>query len=334
MAAEFNSGSRVVYEKFDGYVPRSEPPSRNAGGKIAHFPRIEWQIIPDPSTAANALLKGEVDWWERPTADLHPLLKKSPDIIREVTDTTGRMAILRFNTLHPPFDKATVRQAVRLAVKQDDYMLATQGEDTTAWKTCRSLWGRGSTYYQGEQEDLMPQSLDKAKAALATSGYAGEKIVVINPADFPDIGPLGIVTVDLLKKIGMNVDLVEMDWGSVVKRRSSKDAPWNGGWSVFHTTGPVVGWGNPALNYLARGQGDSGWFGWWKDEKAEALTQEWLYAADEAGQMKAAAEMGRRGLEEAPTVPLGQFTITTAFRNGLTGMLPGSAPYPWGLKRG
>ena len=334
IASEFNSGNRVVYEKYDGYLPRSEPASRNAGGKVANFTRIEWHIIPDPSTAANALIKGEVDWWERPTADLHPILKKSPDVIREVTDTTGRMAIMRFNTLHPPFNNPAVRQAVRLAVKQEDYMLATQGEDGASWKTCRSLWGRGTSYYQGEQEDLMPQSLDQAKAALSKSGYSGEKVVIINPADFPDIGPLGIVTADLLKKMGMNVELLEMDWGSVVKRRSSRDPVSNGGWSVFHTTGPVVGWGNPALNILARGQGDTGWFGWWKSDKAEALTQEWLFAPDEAGQKKAAGEMGRLALEEVSTAPLGQFTITTAYRKGLTGMLPGSAPYPWGLKRG
>lgn len=333
VAAEFNPGSRVVYEKFDGYAPRAEPASRNAGGKVGYFPRIEWHVIPDPSTAANALIKGEVDWWERPTADLHPTLKRSPDIIREVTDTTGRMAIMRFNSLHPPFDKVAVRQAVRLAVKQEDYMLATQGEDTSAWKTCRSLWGRGSTYYQGEQEDLMPQSLDKAKQALQASGYAGEKVVIISPADFPDIGPLGLVTADLLKKMGMNVELVEMDWGSVIKRRSSRDLPANGGWSIFHTTGPVVGWGNPALNYLARGQGDSGWFGWWKSDRAEALTQDWLFALDEAAQKKAAVELGRLALDQAPTVPLGQFTITTAYRKSLSGMLPGSAPYPWGLRR-
>ncbi|HEV3184898.1 MAG TPA: ABC transporter substrate-binding protein, partial [Xanthobacteraceae bacterium] len=39
IAGEYNSGSRAVYEKFDGYVPRNEPPDWATGGKVAHFPR-------------------------------------------------------------------------------------------------------------------------------------------------------------------------------------------------------------------------------------------------------------------------------------------------------
>ena len=61
---EYVSGSRVVYEKFAGYKPRPEPASRNAGGKTGYFERVEWQVLPDPATAASALMKGEVDWWE------------------------------------------------------------------------------------------------------------------------------------------------------------------------------------------------------------------------------------------------------------------------------
>lgn len=333
VANEYNSGSLVVYEKFKGYVPRSEPPSRNAGGKVGVFERIEWRVMPDALTAANALTKGEVDWFERPPADLQPLLAKSADVAREVIDKSGRMSIMRFNTLQAPFNNAAVRQAIRLAVNQADYMRVTQGEDPSGWNVCRSFWGKGSLYFNGEHEDLMPASLDKAKAALKASGYAGEKVVIISPTDFPDIGPLGLVTNDLLKSLGMNVELVETDWGSVVQRRSSREAVDKGGWSMFHTTGGVDGWGSPATNFLTRGAGDKGWFGWWKSDEAEALTQAWLNAPDDAAQRKAAADLNRHVLTEAGTIPLGQFMLKTAYRKSLTGVLHGSHPYPWGVRR-
>ncbi|QCK84573.1 ABC transporter substrate-binding protein [Phreatobacter aquaticus] len=333
VAPEFNSGSRVVYEKFDGYVPRSDAPSRGAGAKVANFQRIEWHIMPDPATAASAIMRGEMDWWERPPADLQPLLARNRDIVREVTDSSGRIAIMRLNHLQAPFNNVKVRQAVRMAVAQEDYMRASQGDDPTAWKVCRSLWPHGTPYYSGEQEDLMPQSIAKAKEALKASGYAGEKVVIINPTDFPDIGPLGQVSADILGKIGMNIDLAETDWGTVIQRRGSREPVDKGGWSIFHTTGPAPGWGNPALSLLVRGQGARGWFGWYESAKAEALADEWLFAPDEAGQKKAAVELGRLALEDVATVPLGQFTLKTAYRKTLTGMLPGSAPYPWGLKR-
>ncbi|MBN8940164.1 MAG: ABC transporter substrate-binding protein [Rhizobiales bacterium] len=333
LAAEYNSGVRAVYEKFDGYVSRQETSSRNAGAKVAYFPRIEWQIIPDPATAANALMRGEIDWWERPLADLQPMLARNRDIVREVIDLAGRTSIMRLNHLQPPFDNVKVRQAVRMAVRQEEYMRASQGDDTSGWQICRSLWGRGTPNYAGEQEDLMPQSIEKAREALKASGYSGQKVVIINPTDFPDIGPLGQVTADVLAKIGMNVDLNESDWGTVIQRRNSREPVEKGGWSIFHTTGSTVGWSSPALSNLVRGPGQTGWFGWWTSPQAEALAEEWLFATDEAAQKKIAGDLGRLALDQVATVPLGQFTIKTAYRKSLTGVLPGSAPYPWSVRR-
>ena len=62
---------------FDGYVPRQEPPSYNAGGHKVNVDRVEWRVIPDLSTAAKALIAGEVDWLELPQPDLIPMLDKA-----------------------------------------------------------------------------------------------------------------------------------------------------------------------------------------------------------------------------------------------------------------
>lgn len=79
------AGSRNVYTRFDSYVPREGTPSFLAGSKQAHFDRIEWHTLPDPSTAA-ALQSGEIDWWEQTTADLIPLLRRHRDIKVEVLE--------------------------------------------------------------------------------------------------------------------------------------------------------------------------------------------------------------------------------------------------------
>lgn len=332
VASEFVTGSRVVYEKFDGYVPRQEAPDFATGAKIAHFPRIEWIVMPDPATAAAALVRGEIDWWERPLADLQPVLARAPDVRREIVDTVGRMALMRFNCLQAPFDDVRLRRAVRASVIQENYMRAAQGDDASTWGPTRSLWPPGTPYH-ADEADLMPGDIARARAMLREAGYRDAKVVIINPTDFPDIGPLGQVTADALGRAGMNVDLRESDWGSVVQRRVSREPVDKGGWSLFHTTGGAALYGSPATSTLVRGQGEAGWFGWWKSDRAEALTQDWLDAPDEPGQRRAAAELGRLALDEASTVPLGQFTIRTAFRSSLTGILPGSSPYPWSVRR-
>jgi hypothetical protein len=108
MRAEFVSGSRVVYEKFDGYRPRNEPADGAAGGKIAHYQRIEWHILPDPATAAAALQAGEVDWLDQPLPDLIPTLTRNRNIQVDVLNPYGIMSVMRLNHLQAPFnDRAT-----------------------------------------------------------------------------------------------------------------------------------------------------------------------------------------------------------------------------------
>jgi len=333
IADEYDSGSRVVYEKFEGYVPRSEAPVWTSGGKVAHFPRIEWHVLPDAATAAAALQSGEVDWWERPHPDLQSLLARARDVQREVTDPLGRLAVMRMNCLQPPFDDPRIRKAVRLTVAQDEYMRASRGDDRSDWQICRSLWPRGTPYYRDEGEAMMPGDLDRARAALREAGYDNQKVVVINPTDFPDIGPLGQVTADRLKRIGMNIDLAESDWGTVVQRRASREPVDKGGWSILHTTGGASAWSNPAKSFLVRGQGTRGWFGWWKNDRAEELAEAWVFEENPDRQKALAQELGHLALEDVSFLPLGQFVIRTAFRKDITGILQGSAPYPWSVRR-
>ncbi len=332
LPVDYNSGSRVAYEKFERYTPRSEPAEWMSGGKIPYFKRIEWIVIPDNATAAAALGNGEVDWWERPLVDLIPSLKKNPAVTVQVADPGGRLALMRMNHLYKPFDALKVRRAFLAAVRQEDYMRAARGDDESLWTSCRSLFPKGTPYFADIGDAVMPGDLNVAKRLLDASGYAGEKIVVINPTDFPDIGPLGQITNEWMKKLGVNVDFAETDWGTVVQRRASREPVTKGGWSVFHTTGSAATYASPATNYLVRGQGEAGWNGWWKSEQAETMAESWLNATDPAEQAKLAGALGRLAMEDVSAVPVGQFYLQTAFRKSISGVLQGPAPYPWNVR--
>ena len=331
-AKEYVTGSLAVYEKFDGYVPRNEPAEWATGGKIAYFPRIEWRIISDPSTASAALQNGEIDWWEQPLADLLPLFAKDKNITLQTDIPQGRLSILRMNALQTPFNNVGIRRAVMMAVNQEDYMRASFGDDKSLWKVCRSLFPCDTPYETKSDGAWLKGDLDGARAQLKSAGYNGEKVVIINPTDFPAIHPLGQVTADTLKKIGMNVDLQEMDWGTVVQRRASREPVDKGGWSIFHTFGSAPAYATPATSSIVRGQGAAGWFGWWENGKAEELAQGWLDASDEATRTRIGEEFGKLALNEVSTVPLGQWYGKTAFRRTITGVLPGVSPYPWNVR--
>jgi peptide/nickel transport system substrate-binding protein len=330
---EFVAGSSAAWEKFDGYVPRQEPAEWTSGGKVANFQRIEWKIIPDAATASAALQSGEVDWYEQAQADLVPLLRRNSDIVIAPSNPQGYVGGLRFNHLHPPFNDVRLRRAVLTAVNQEDYMTAIMGNDHSAWQVCRSQYPCGTTY--GTEVDLPVQKgdIEAAKKMIKEAGYNGQKAVIINPTDFATIGPLGDITYDMLRKIGINAELVATDWGSVVQRRATKEPVEKGGWSIFHTwfTGGFIL--NPIVTAPYRGLGAAGWFGWYENPKIEQLTQEWLDAKDADGRKKIAMAIQQENYEQVPTVTLGQFQIPTAYRKSLAGKLEATGPMFWNIKR-
>jgi peptide/nickel transport system substrate-binding protein len=212
-------------------------------------------------------------------------------------------------------------------------MRAIMGDDQSAWQICRSQFPCGTTY--GTQVDLPVQKgdLEAAKKMIKEAGYNGQKAVIINPTDFPTIGPLGDITYDMFKKIGINADLQATDWGTVVQRRTSKEPVDKGGWSIYHTwaTGAFIL--NPVVTTPFRAQGKAGWFGWYDNPKIEEMTQEWLDAKDEDGRKKIAVAIQLENYAQAPTITLGQFQIPTAYRKSLTGKVEYSAPLFWNVKR-
>ncbi|MBI1243696.1 MAG: ABC transporter substrate-binding protein [Alphaproteobacteria bacterium] len=330
--SEWVPGQKAVYERFADYKPRSEPPSWAAGGKVVKIDRLEFRIIPDPAVASAALGAGEVDWYEQPPVDLLPTMARNKDIKIELIDPLGSMAMLRFNHLHPPFNNPAVRRAVMMAVNQNDYLQAIIG-NKEYYKVCKSFFTCGTPMASDVGIENAAGDLNKAKQMLKESGYKGEKVVIISPTDIPTNHLQSLVTEDLLKKLGMNVELVATDWGSVLARRASKNPPDQGGWSIFHTwwVGPDVV--NPALHAPLRGNGAASWPGWPTDATMEALREKWLVAPTPAEQVSIAKEMQARAYEMVPYVTTGQFQQPTAFRTSISGIIVSPVPFFWNVEK-
>ncbi|MCZ8147196.1 MAG: ABC transporter substrate-binding protein [Roseomonas sp.] len=333
--SQYDSGSRAVYTRFDGYQPRPEAPDWTSGGKQVHFERMEWSILPDAATAAAALQAGEVDWWEQILPDLAPALARRRGVRVERSDPFGLVSVARFNHLHPPFNNQALRRAVLSAISQRDLMLPIVGGEEAAFRQCLALFPCGMPGVNEVGADQMrpPRDLDAARAAVRASGYAGERAVIINPTDFPSITPHGQLLADLMRRIGINVDLQEMDWGASLARRASREPVERGGWSLACTNWPSVSIANPAMNATIRGQGANGWAGWYENAEVERLTHEWLDAPTPEAANRTLDAIHRISFETVPTLPLGQFFHRHAHRDTLTGILPGSVAYFWNVRR-
>ena len=332
--AEWEPGHKAVFVKNAAYVPRSEPPSWASGGKVAKVDRVEWVYIPDAATAANALNAGEVDWWQQSPSDLVPLLAKNPEITVTTVDPLGSMGLMRFNHVIPPFDNAAIRRAVLYAIDQKDIMTAVAG-DPKNWKTCYSFFPCGTPMSSEAGAEALKgkRDYDKAKAMLKAAGYKGERIVVMMATDQPIVSAQGLVVADELKKIGFNVDLQAMDWGTLITRRASKEPLDKGGWNIFFTWTVSPDLLNPAVLSALRGNGANGWFGWPTDPKIEALHDQWFAAPDLAAQQKVAAELQTQAFQSVPYIPTGQFVIPTAFRKNLSGVIVAPVLFFWNVEK-
>jgi peptide/nickel transport system substrate-binding protein len=331
---EFNAGSRAAYARFDRYVPRDGPAERTAGGKVAHFERVTWYTMPDSATAASAMQAGEMDWWEYVPADLHEMMAKARGVAVQPKDPFNWFGIARFNHLQPPFNNRRLRRALLAAVNQDDYMRAGFGDDQAVWRTCRAMMPCGvRDVTEMGLADMPALSVEAARKAVAESGYNGERTVVLAPMDYPQLGAFGIVTADLLRRIGMNVDFQPMDWGTMIARTANREPVEKGGWSLFHTSGSMPSMLNPALNMYVRGQGAKGWSGWYDKPEIEALTQQWLDSPADGSQRELFDRIQRVLFDDPPLLPLGQYGVYTVRRKDITGILDGSASYPWNVRR-
>ncbi|MBS7707635.1 ABC transporter substrate-binding protein [Chelatococcus asaccharovorans] len=336
VANERVAGARLVYERFDGYVPRPNGTAQwTSGPKVVHFDRVEWTIIPDPSTAFSALKSGEIDWWWTPDADLLPALRGDKSVNVRVADPTGQIGTLRFNHLIAPFNNAALRRAVLGAIDQRDFMTAIVGDDKTLWHDGVGYFCPGTPYASdaGMAALTGPRDLEKSKAAVKAAGYNGEKVVVLAPADIPNLKALADMTADMLTKIGFNVDYQAMGWGALVQRRFKEDPVEQGGWNIFSTFWSGMDQSTPAGHAFIRGNGKPTGPGWPTAPKIEALRDAWLAASDEATRKKIAADMQLQAFEDVPYAPLGQYFFATAHRADLTGMLNG-LPAFWNVKRG
>ena len=102
-----------------------------------------------------------------------------------------------------------------------------------------------------------------AKKKLAEAGYGGEPIVVIAPTELTGIRALSLIGAEQMRRAGLNVDRQEMEFGTVVKRRTSQSPPDKGGWNVFFTMidrsiPNIHPFGNPALRADGKAAFDGG----------------------------------------------------------------------------
>lgn len=330
VAGAFEPGVRWAYERNADYVPRSEPASGVAGGKVATVDRVEVTYFPNNQTALNALQAGEIDAVEGFSPDLLTVVAGDTRVVTNRL-LAAQAPTIRFNWAQPPFNDVLVRRAVQAAVAQIDYLQAAVG-DEAHFAECRAFFGCGTPLETDAGSiDTGTPDIEKAKALLAQSSYKGETVVMLNPSDIESFQPITAMTTQVLRDIGIAVDVQNMDWSTYLQRRTNSGPVSEGGWNITHSVFAQLDLNSPLANPNFDARGKSGYMGFVDHAEIEKLKSEYQRAADASERKAIAEKIQLRGHEMVVYIPLGNYFNYSAVRAGVK-TLPSPIPVLWGIE--
>ncbi|MGZ2433821.1 peptide/nickel transport system substrate-binding protein [Rhizobium pisi] len=315
-------GASFTYDRNASYVPRKQPQDGYAGGKTPKVDRVVWDQISEPQTAVGALQAGEIDFIERPSADLFPVIGSDPNLELQVLNESGQDWCLRMNFLQPPFNNVKARQAVLHLLDQEAF-LRVIAPDPLYGKPVTSIFGNSTHYSNDENTGWFKKGGDAEKAAklLKEAGYAGEKVVILQDSTQPAHRDASQLLADSLRKIGMNVELAASDWGGLSKRRTNKGPVESGGWSMFMTTDTDFLMSDPTSQIFMNAGGEKAWYGWPKSEEYETLRAKWPDVETLEERKVLARQMQKIWWDFVGDIRLGQELRPVARRKELTGIV-------------
>ncbi len=197
---EWVKDSHVALERFDGYYVAGLP----------YLERATFRVISDPAARLAALRAGEVDVIPELPVQEVTAVRQDPEL-KIIEVPFNGVQYIAVNNKMPPFDDVRVRQALNYAVDKQAVIEAAQ-------------FGIGvpigshmppATDYYTDLTGRYPYDPERAKELLADAGYPdGFETTMILPQPYDFHIRNGQVVADQLGKVGIEVKLETMEWGT------------------------------------------------------------------------------------------------------------------------
>jgi peptide/nickel transport system substrate-binding protein len=239
---EFKPGDRIELKKNLGYYVPGTP----------KLDGIVFRIMPETAARVAAIDTGAIDLvWDLPPEIIDQLKSNRKVVLDSVPTSTWDGLIM--NAAQKPFDDIRVRHAIALTVDKKaltDLALFGYGTPT------HTMIPPTSPYFN----DKIPTKVDIAQAQklLAEAGFAnGFETTIYIPSGRPTRERLGLGAAEMLKAIGIKVDVQRVPWDKFVKEIEGKAAFYTDGfysrptldtsiYPWYHSTGS---WNSTLWNY-------------------------------------------------------------------------------------
>lgn len=294
-------------ERFEDYSPRAEPPDAYAGRRTAYFDELLFVTVPDAAARIAGVEAGDYHWAEEVTRDESERLADSSEVEAIVIKPLRFKGIV-FNKQSGPMTDPKLRQAVQAALNLEEIMAAAFGPQEF-WRLHPSLMPPESVWYtEVGAEHYNSFDVELARQLIDESSYNGETIRWMGPSDREDYFAVGLAGVQMLRDVGIEAELVSMDWGSLVERRTNPDE-----YDIFNTGFSF----NPEPTTLSH-ISDS-WPGWWVSEAKDEILGRLMSETDFERRKEIWDEFQLLNFEEVPIVRTGDFFGLSVKRAALKG---------------
>ncbi|MCZ8109020.1 MAG: ABC transporter substrate-binding protein [Burkholderiales bacterium] len=311
---EFKPDSHVKLKRFAGYKPdtRHTTLSGFGGNKEACVDTVTFRMMTEPAARTAALEVGEIHGVEDVPVASQKRLAGNKDI------KLSRLELFTMNVAYPnasfpPTDNPKVRQAILAAMDFEEIMeAASDGQ----YKLNKGFQFPGMNYYsEAGAENLNQKNKDKAKKLLAEAGYKGEKVTLLTNREFPYMYNTSLVMAEQLKAVGINAELLVLDWPAALQKSIRETEGWNffyTGWiTVIALGGPQTMRQMAAPSFV------------WKPKEPDAEFQaafQVLSSGKTLDERKAAfARAQARALDQVMAIPFGAMPKTQAVRANVEG---------------
>jgi peptide/nickel transport system substrate-binding protein len=206
----FRPGDRVELVKNPDYFIEGVP----------KLDAIVFRIMPESAAQIAALDTGEIDLvWNLPLEAIEQF-KKNPNVEVDAIATSTWDGII-MNAAHKPFDDVRVRRAIAKAIDKKalvEFALFGNGTPT------HTMISPAHPYFN---KDLPIEGPDPAaaKRMLAEAGYAdGFDVTIYVPVGRPTRERVGVAVREMLKPIGVKVDVQRVPWDKFINEIEGKAA--------------------------------------------------------------------------------------------------------------
>ncbi len=280
-------------------------------GTPAHIKNVEYDIVPDLTTAMVGVLSGDVDLVDVTGASTAPL--EGNDSVSLFVKPVNSVTSLCLNLDNEYLSNELVRQAMACAIDKDVII-----------KNCNFGYGDkiGSYLPSSAAEyidtnDVHPYDPEHAKELLSQAGYAdGITLKLTLPKAYPVYSNIGQMIADQLGKVGINCNIEMVEWADWMQNVYTDK---NYDMTVMANSGRLS-----AYDFIARFQSESGDYISCKTGECDEILAALQNELDPDRRTQLIQDFQRLVAEKVPVIP-----IETQHRIfAMNGALKGFTMYP------